>query len=701
MKFRGPIFVSVIAITFALAAFYPRPVDNGQRDAVLMRTVLTFLNQLHYSPKDINDEFSTDLYEFYVNRLDGTRRYLTQSDVDQMEPFKKELDNQINAGDYTFFDLSIQLLENGIKKAEGFYKEILDEPFDFTADESFELDGEKRGYAQSDEELREYWRKILKYETMTRLARKLDRQEKNKDEDQEDKSLAELEEEARENVLEMYDGVFNRISKIKRADRLSYYLNSITSLFDPHSNYYKPIDKENFDISMSGRLEGIGARLTQDGDYVKVSEIVTGGPAWQGKELDEKDLITKVAQGEDGDWIDVTGWSLDDVVQQIRGKKGTTVRLTIRKVDGTVKEISIVRDVINIEETYARSLILEADEQGHKVGYIFLPKFYADFDDPNGRFSAKDVEAELEKLKAEGVDGVVLDLRNNGGGSLMEVVRMTGLFIERGPIVQAKSRVSDPEVYRDTESKVVYDGPLAIMTNGFSASASEILAAAIQDYDRGIVVGSKATFGKGTVQRFFPLDRAVRGMDEIKPLGEIKLTTQKFFRITGGSNQLRGVIPDIILPDRYHNIEVGEREEEYPLAWTEIEPVAFDQDVYEIPQPEILAQRSAERLENSAIFNSILKNAKKLEEQREDSEYSLNLEEYRAYRQKQEEENEAFNDLFDDEVIPAVQNPQADMEKVNSNEEEKARNKEFKEEVAKDIYIKETIHILEDMIKAS
>lgn len=701
MKFRGPIFVSAIAITFVLAAFYPRPVDNSQREAILMRTVLTFLNQLHYSPKDINDEFSTDLHEFYVNRLDGTRRYLTQSDIDQLNQYKTELDNQINTGDYTFFDLSVELLENGIAKAESYYKEILAEPFDFTVDESFELDGEKRGYAQSDAELREYWRKILKYETMTRLARKLDRQEKNKNEDKEEKSLAELEEEAREDVLEMYDGVFNRISKIKRNDRLSFYLNSITSLFDPHSNYYKPIDKENFDISMSGRLEGIGARLTQDGDYVKVSEIVTGGPAWQGKELDEKDLITKVAQGEDGDWIDVTGWSLDDVVQQIRGKKGTTVRLTIRKVDGTVDEISIVRDVINIEETYARSLILEADEQGSKIGYIFVPKFYADFDDPDGRFVAKDVEAELEKLKAEGIDGVVLDLRNNGGGSLMEVVRMTGLFIERGPIVQTKSRISDPDIYRDTDSKVVYDGPLAVMTNGFSASASEILAGAIQDYNRGVVVGSKATFGKGTVQRFFPLDRAVRGMEEVKPLGEIKLTTQKFFRITGASNQLRGVIPDVILPDRYHNIELGEREEDYPLAWSEIEPVAFDQDVYQIPDPQVLAQRSADRLENSAIFNRILENARKLEVQREDSEYSLNLEAYRAYRQKQQEENEAFNDLFDDEVIPVVQNPQADLEKVNSNEEEKARNEEFVEGVATDVYIKETLHILEDMIKAS
>lgn len=666
-----------------------------------MRTILTFLNQLHYSPKDINDEFSADLFDFYVDRMDGTRRYLTQEDVDQLKPYRTQLDDQINAGDYTFFNKSIELLDAGIAKAETYYKDILAKPFDFTVDETFELDGEKRGYAQNDAELQEYWRKILKYETLTRLVRKLNRQDKNEDEEKEVKSLDTLEKEAREDVLEMYDGVFNRIRKLKRSDRLSFYLNSITSLFDPHSNYYEPIDKENFDIGISGRLEGIGARLTPDGDYTKVADIVPGGPAWKGKELDEKDLILKVAQGEDGDWIDVTGWSLDDVVQQVRGKKGTTVRLTIRKVDGSTEEISIVRDVINIEETYARSLILEADEQGRRVGYIFLPGFYADFDDPNGRFAAEDVEAELEKLKQEGVDGVILDLRNNGGGSLMEVVKMTGLFIERGPVVQAKARMRDAEIYRDKDSKVAYDGPLAVMVNGFSASASEILAGAIQDYNRGIVVGSKATFGKGTVQRFFPLDRAVRGMEDIKPLGEIKITTQKFFRVTGASNQLRGVVPDVVLPDRYHYIEVGEREEDYPLAWTEIEPVPFDQSVYQVENPEKLAQMSQKRLDQNEIFKQIMENARQLEQQREDSEYSLNLDTYRAYRQKQEEQNKAFEKLLEQEVIPVVRNIEADLEHINSTEKTKARNEEFIEGVTQDVYIKETIHILEDMIKAS
>lgn len=701
MKFRGPLFFSVVALTFVLAAFYPQPVDNSQKEAVIMRTVLTFLNQLHYSPKDINDDFSKDLYDFYMDRIDGTRRYLTQSDIEQLSVYEKLLDDQINTGEYDFFDLSVDLLDKGIKKAESFYPELLAEPFDFTVKEHFELDGEKRGYAKNDEELREVWRKMMKYETMTRLARKLERQEQDKEKGKEVKTYEELEAKSREEVRDMYEGVFKRIGQIKRMDRLSFYLNSITSLFDPHSNYYKPIDKENFDIRMSGKLEGIGARLTNDGEYTQVSEIVTGGPAWQGKELDEKDLILKVAQGEEGDWIDVAGWALDDVVQQIRGEKGTVVRLAIRKVDGTQEEISIVRDVVNIEETFARSLILDGNEPGSKVGYIFLPSFYADFDDPDGRFAAKDVAVELEKLKSEGVDGVILDLRNNGGGSLMEVVRMSGLFIERGPIVQAKYRTRDPEIYRDTDSKVVYDGPLAVMTNGFSASASEILAGAIQDYNRGVIVGSKATFGKGTVQRFFPLDRAVRGMDEIKPLGEIKLTTQKFFRITGESNQLQGIIPDVVLPDRYHYIKTGEREEDYPLAWSEIEPVPYDQSVYQVENTQALAKQSAQRLSQNSVFQEILASAKDLEKDREDSKYSLHLETYRAELAEQKAESKAFSALFDNVVISGAKNPSADMEMINASEKAKARNKEFIEGVETDVYIKETIQVLQDMEKAS
>ncbi|NRB62753.1 MAG: carboxy terminal-processing peptidase [Saprospiraceae bacterium] len=701
MKIRGPLFFSVLALTLVLAAFYPQPVDNSQKEAILMRSVLTYLNQLHYNPKSIDDDFSSQLYDYYVDGVDATRRYMTQEDLKQLEPFKQQLDDQVNTGNYDFFNLSLELLSSGIEKAKQFYPEILATPFDFTVNENFELDGEKRGYAKNDTELKEYWRQMLKYEAMTRLSRKLTSKEEKQEKGETTRSFEELEKEARQDVQETYDDLFNRIAKIKRMERLSYYLNCITMLFDPHTNYYKPLDKENFDIGMSGKLEGIGARLVQDGDYVQIDEVVVGGPAWQGKELEDKDQILKVAQGEEGEWVDIVGWTTADAVTKIRGKKGTTVRLMVRKVDGTTKEISIVRDVINIEEYFARSLILNGNEPDSKIGYIYLPKFYADFDDPNGRFAAKDVAAELEKLKTEGVDGIILDVRNNGGGSLMEVVRMTGLFIERGPVVQAKYRTRDPEIYRDTDAKVVYDGPLAIMTNGFRASASEILAGAIQDYNRRIVVGSKATFGKGTVQRFFPLDRAVRGMDDIKPLGEIKLTFQKFFRITGESNQLRGVIPDIILPDRYHYIETGEREEDFPLAWTKIETVPFSQNVYNIGDTESLTKRSENRIKGNETFNNILDNARRLAQQRDDSEINLNLENYRTQQQEQRETNKAFNAQFDKVVIDGVANPNVDLDKINASEKAKDRNNDFLESVSKDVYIKETIQILHDMVKAS
>ena len=694
MKNRG-ILLALVAAAALFFAFYP-PVNNAQKEAALMQSLLTDLNYYHYNPLELDDELSEKMYDLFIDRIDGGRRWLTQADVDQLAVYKHQLDDDAQQANFTFLDLSIQLQEAGIEKTQAWYREILAQPFTFDSDETIEVDPEKKPFAKDDAELRRYWEEAMKWETMTRLAEKLEKKAKG-DEDFKDKTEAELEAEAREDVLEVFDSWYTRLEKRKRSDHLSLYLNTFTNVFDPHTEYYEPIDKQNFDIGMSGRLEGIGARLQTDGEYTKVSEIIVGGPAWKAGELSEEDKIMKVAQDDEPEWTDITGMVINDVVQLIRGKPGTKVRLKIKKADGSTEEISIVRDVVILEEGFAKSLLIDQGEQ--TVGYIRLPKFYADFQDRNGRRCAEDIAIELEKLKKAGVDGIILDLRNNGGGSLRDVVTMGGYFIEEGPIVQVKSRGRQPEVLTDDDPTVQYNGPLIVMVNQFSASASEILAAALQDYVRAIIVGTgESTFGQGTVQRFFDLDAVVRGNNDLKPLGNVKLTVQKFFRVNGGSTQLKGVTPDIILPSNWSYIETGEKEEEYPMQWTQIEPVEYGQRVYSLAGLPKIRERSAARIRSSEVFQQVYEHARKVKQQRDDTNHRLNLAAYQAENEAWEAETEAYEKLFEAEVVTGVSNLPVDVADIEADESKKARNDEWISDVKKDVYLQETLNIMRDMI---
>jgi len=696
MKFRGSIFLSVAIVLVGWLAF-AQPWSNAEKEAAIIQSILTGLNYYHFQPQKIDDQFSEKVYELYLERLDGGRRWFTRADVQQLEAFRYDLDDEALKGSYEMMDLAIQLQDKALSKTQTWYREFLDQPFDFSKEESIELDGEKRGYARNDAELKEYWRKLMKYETMTRLAQKLEKKEEGEEEFK-DKSFEELEAEARKEVRKTYDDWYGRLRKRKRSDHLSTYLNALTNVFDPHTGYFEPIDKENFDISMSGKLQGIGARLTTEGDYTKVSEVVVGGPAWKQGELEKDDKILKVTQ-ENGESTDVIGMLLDDVVQLIRGEPGTKVTLTLKKKDGTIKDITIVRDVVILEESFARSLLLETPD-AEKVGYIWLPRFYADFQDANGRRCSDDVGKEIQKLKKAGVQGIILDLRNNGGGSLRDVVKMSGFFIEKGPIVQVKSRGRKPEVLEDIDARVQYGGPLIVMVNSFSASASEILAAALQDYGRAVIVGAgPSTFGKGTVQRFFDLDRAIRGHNDVKPLGEIKLTIQKFYRINGGATQLRGVEPDIVLPDTYQYIDTGEKEHKYALPWSQIDPVPYRQNVYRLPNVERLKTASRARVENDAVFRQIDEYARRLKERREDSDYPLQLETFLAEEKVREQQNEAFKELFEKEVVPTARNLPEDLPAIQQDESKKARNDEWLKDVKKDVYLAEALKVMHDLLK--
>ncbi|MDX1683842.1 MAG: carboxy terminal-processing peptidase, partial [Saprospiraceae bacterium] len=488
-----------------------------------------------------------------------------------------------------------------------------------------------------------------------------------------------------------------RIDKITRADRFETYVNSITHVFDPHTDFYNPKEKEDFDINMSGRLEGIGARLQTDGDLTKVVDIIPGGPAWKQKDLEVGDKISAVRQGDSEEIEDITGMRIDEVVKRIRGKKGTFVTLTVLKKDGTQEDITIERDEVIIDEGFAKSMLLEHESIEDPVGYIYLPRFYSNFNSKDGPKASDDVKKELEKLKAENVGGIILDIRNNGGGALHEVVDMAGLFVEEGPIVQVKSRKGQPYIHRDKDVSVTYDGPLVVMVNSNSASASEILAAALQDYERAVIVGSSSTFGKGTVQRFYDLDRAVKGASDMKPLGQVKITTQKYYRIDGGSVQLKGVVPDVVLPDNYMYIKTGEKDYDYAMEWTQITPIDHAQNVFKVDNVETLRAKSEERVAGNPVFSKVEENAARIKTLREGTSYPMELDTYRTYIKERKAEAEKYEDLYVPLESITLSNLEVDMDYINTDSSRIARNDRWKENLQKDFYLEEALMVLSDL----
>jgi len=674
--------------------------DNGDKERVILSAVLQLMEKNHFKDVPINDDLSHKLYDTYIDRLDGMKRFLIMNDLDLLDDYRDSLDNELMMNDLKFFDLSYDLINKGIEKTRKWYPEILAEPFDFTIKDSIETDGEKRDFAKDDAELKEFWHAYLKYETLTRLSAKMKEQEEAGEAPEGGpKSVAELEADARHDVKEVFDDWYVRMDKVRRSDRFEMYVNSLTNVFDPHSDYFNAKEKEDFDINMSGRLEGIGARLQMDGDFTKVVAIIPGGPAWKQKELEVDDKIFKVQQETQTEPVDVTGWVVDEVVGLIRGPKGTKVTLTVKKTDGSVKEITIVRDEVILDEGFAKSAILELDGAIGNVGYITLPKFYADFENPDGRSCYEDVATEVKKLMAADVKGIILDLRNNSGGSLNDVVQMSGLFIEDGPIVQVKSRGADAKSLYDKDDKVLYKGPLVVMVNTQSASASEILAAAIQDYGRGVIVGSQSTFGKGTVQRFIDLDQVVTGNDALKPLGELKITLQKFYRVDGGSTQLKGVIPDINLPDNQQFIDAGEKEMDYPMEWTEISPVEHHQEVIDLtPSMETLKKNSEERIKASPQFSKVIANAMRIKEFQEETIVPLQLDQYRAIDMEREVESNEFKKAFVKIDGLKSQNLAIDDPYIQADSSRIGRNQAWMDNMQKDIYIQETMNIMKDLV---
>ncbi len=662
----------------------------------ILKLVGEMLSQAHYSPKDINDDFSKKIFTKFLTDLDPEKNMFLQSDITELEnKYQLKIDEEIKGAPVEFFLAAGKVFNKRMEEASVICNEWLSKPFNFTTDESVVLDGDKLSYAENPAAIKERWRKKIKYLTLERYADLLETREKNKGKaDFVVKSDVELEKEARDKTKKIVDRMFERFRfKFNDDDKFNVFVNAITTTMDPHTEFFPPVDKRYFDEEMSGRFFGIGASLQYDDGNIKVSSILTGSPAWKSQQLQPGDIIQKVGQGKE-EPVDLTGFVVTDAVKLIRGQKGTEVKLTVKKTDGTIKVITLIRDQIVQDETFARSAVVKSGNS--KIGYIFLPEFYADFENPNGNRSFIDVANEVKKLKEQSVDGIVIDLRNNGGGSLYDVVQMAGLFIEDGPIVQVKDRENRPSVLRDKDKSVLYTGPLAVMVNEFSASASEIFAAAIQDYGRGVIIGSTSTYGKGTVQRNIGLDPETGFSMSNSDLGTVKLTLQKFYRINGGSTQLRGVSSDIVLPDQLEYLKLREKDDADALPWDEINksPYASWNAGYDL---KTIQQLSKMRLDHDSAFRIIKENTEWLAKQN-NKEYSLQLDKYRK-EQKKIRATYAQNDSL--MRLKTEINVTALPSEVNRWADDKAKQERFAQwlkNLRKDIYLDQAVKVVDDII---
>ena len=645
--------------------------------------VATFLSYYHYERLDINDDISARLLDEYIESLDYNRMFFLASDIEEFQEFRFSLDNDLHADPvnlekpYAIFKRYKQRTEERVKVILN----LLKRDFDYTSDETYPLDRKDAPWAASKAELDELWRLRLKEELVRFKLREKPRKE------------------GVELLEKRYERLRKSLDEFEEMDILEGYLSTLATSFDPHSSYMKPASKENFDIEMGHSLEGIGATLRREGEYTIIVDLVEGGPAERSGQIQPNDKIIAVAQA-DGIAHDVVDMRLDKVVKQIRGKKGSTVHLTLIPAEAAdqaaTKEVTLIRDRVEITANDAKSEIKEIKDEGgqtHRLGVIEIPSFYLDSQskyrgNPDYKSTTRDVRRLIDDLKKEHIDGLVIDLRQNGGGSLDEAIQLTGLFIDSGPVVQIRDFKGGVDIETDPDPAQAYGGPLLVLTSIFSASASEIFASAIQDYDRGIVVGSRSTHGKGTVQNLVPLQNAlskkVHRFFEEDVAGALKITTHKFYRISGGSTQFKGVEPDIVLPSPFDGLEITEEALDYALPWDEIDAVPHkDYGLVRQALP-FLKNNSAQRIAKDPEFRYVREDVAEREKQKQENAISLNFEK----RLKEKEALEARQKARDEER----------KLRLTASEREKKPSDGEKEVLIPDFAMDEALMILGDYI---
>lgn len=712
------VFVAVASCSFTTKEF-----NDPDKDKTLLDLVTYVIQRGHYDPKAVDDAFSAEVFDTFIKGLDPLKRYFLASDIAEFSKYKTEIDDQIKNKDLSFFNLVHNRFLERMEGVKKIYPEILDQPFDFSKKETINVDYDKLDYSKSTNELKERWRKQLKFSTLSgyfdlvedqnnkkkgdsatessddqsdiNMKDSNDTETKSKKKPQEPfvpKSLSELEAKARENSKKSLDEYFDFTEDLQRKDYFAIYLNTIVSEFDPHSNYFAPPEKDRFDLQMSGKLEGIGARLQKKNDYITVIEIISGGPAWRSEKIEVGDAILKVRQDNEKEAVSIVGMRIDDAVKLIKGPKGTKVTLTIKNVDGTISDKTLTRDVVELEETYAKSSVIQKDD--HTFGLINLPQFYFDMQNYKERNAASDVKKEILRLKDAGMEGLVLDLRDNGGGSLRTAIDIAGLFIKNGPVVQVAS-TNKKEVLEDKDDEIVWDGPLVILVNELSASASEILAAAMQDYKRAIIIGSKQTYGKGTVQNLVDLNQWLRNND-MGDMGALKITSQKFYRVNGGSTQLEGVKSDVVMPDRYSYIDIGEKDYDNPLPYDKIAPANYTLWKGYIDYDQTIKKSKARMAQNQQL-QLIDDNAKWIKKRRDDNEVTLNFDAYTAEIERRKEETQRFDsiDKYDNHLkFESLPYEMALMKEDTTLLDKRNR---WHKNLGKDIYVEEAVHVLGDL----
>ena len=702
------------------------------KKSLLVGNVLkNYLESYHYRPLSVNDDLSNKAFKEFVKRVDYGKQFYFEDDLKKLEKYNSKMDDQMVNGNHSLIIESRNILMSRIKQAEAFRKEIFGKKFDFTISENLELDPEKKKYVNSEKEFKDHWRKIFKQSVLTRYLSLLEEKKNLENEKPEEKkkktkkklsnknkeakhkidlgllkmSDKQLRDKAKGSISKKYKNLFSRILKEDHDDYLEKFFNSISNIFDPHTSYLPPKKKEDFDIDISGSLEGIGAVLQEEGSFIKVVKIVPGGAAWRQKDLEVDDVILLVAQ-ETGDPVDLVDMRVEDAVRYIRGPKDTIVKLTVRKVDGTRKVIKIVRDVVHIGASYAKSSVLKFKDKNTKIGYIQVPKFYRDFDG-KGRNASGDVRRELVRLNKSGIDAVILDLRNNGGGALIDATKMSGLFIKDGPIVQVRNRPGKVDVMSDNDPNIIYKGPLFVLINRFSASASEILAGAMQDYKRAIIIGGQHSHGKGTVQAVYSLNHGPFLSLFGETMGALKLTIQKFYRITGTSTQFKGIQPDIIIPDPFDYGKNREKDLDHSLPWDEIAPQKYNKwskFSYKFGE---LKDKSKKRVLKNKRFKKIVESLNYLKQRREDTKVSLNLEETIKKEKENEELTKKLKIVFENKsiIVSNYESSLKDVEMIKDSDKDKwdedfkRRKEEWVKRIRLDPGIEETMNIVEDHLK--
>lgn len=697
LKVKFKLALVAVFVAAASCSFTTKQFDNPDKDKTLVDLITYVLQKWHFSPNEMDDTFSKNVYTNFIESLDPLKRFFQETDIAEFKAYETLIDDQIKEKDLTFFNIVYDRFAKRQEEVKKIYKEVLETPFDYSEKESINVDYDLIPYTTNRKELKERWRQQLKFSTISSYYDLIEDQKTSKDDaDFEKLTLKEIEEKSRETTRNSLEEYFTFTDDLDRKDYFAQFLNTVVEQFDPHTNYFAPPDRDRFDLRMSGKLEGIGARLQKKNDYITIVEVISGGPVWRGEHMEVGDAITKVRQEGEKEAVSIVGMRMDDAIQLIKGPKGTKVTLTIKRVDGSIEEEIITRDVVELEETYAKAALIEKQENTY--GLINLPQFYFDMENYNSRNAASDVKKEILRLKEEGIEGLVLDLRDNGGGSLRTAIDIAGLFIKEGPVVQVASSGGSKEVLKDEDQDIIWDGPLVILINELSASASEILAAAMQDYKRGVVIGSQQSYGKGTVQNVVDLNQWMRNSD-LGDIGALKITTQKFYRVNGGSTQLEGVKSDVVMPDRYSYIEIGERDYDNPLPYDKIKPANYELfDGYMDIEKAI--EKSKARIAQSQQLALIDANAKRIKQRRDEMEVTLNYDEYVAEIEQNKKEGEQFEaiDAYDNKLSYRSVISEMDLMKQDTTLREK--RKRWHKNLLKDVYVEEAVNILEDL-KAS